>query len=96
MSPLVGSAQAELLGVLADVLRKEDWESCSWLGPEAWESCPLEVAGGLWLDGDDLMDDELGSAVASEMERRSMGPVLSARRVLPGEGTILVWYRHLN
>jgi hypothetical protein len=96
MSTLVGSAQAELLGVLADVMRKEDWETCSWLGPEAWESCPLEVAGGLWLDGDGLLDDDLGSAVAQEMERRSMGPVLAARRVLPGAGTILVWYRYLN
>ena len=96
MSTLVGSAQAELLGVLADVLRKEDWESCSWLGPEAWESCPLEVAGGLWLEDDELMDDELGPVVAQEMERRYQGPVVAARRVLPGEGTILVWYRHLN
>lgn len=96
MSTLVGSAQAELLGVLADVLRKEDWQTCSWLGPEAWENCPLEVAGGLWLEGDGLMDDGLGPAVAQELERRFRGPVVAARRVLPGEGTILVWYRHLN
>lgn len=96
MATLVDSAQAELLGVLADVLRKEDWATCSWLGPEAWESCPLEVAGGLWLEGDDPMDDELGPAVAHEMERRYAGGVVTARRVLPGEGTILVWYRHLN
>ena len=78
------------------MLCKEDWETCSWLGPEAWESCPLEVAGGLWLEDGELMDEELGSAVAQELERRYHGAVVTARRVMPGEGTILVWYRHLN
>lgn len=96
MKTLVGSAQAELLGVLADLLAKEDLASASWLGPEAWEGCPLEVAGGLWLGEDDGLLDDIGPVVAQELERRSLGPVCTARRVLPGEGTILVWYRHLN
>lgn len=97
METQAGSAQAELLGVLAEILRKDELESCSWLGPEAWLPCPYEVAGGIWLDEDGL-DDGLGSRVARELERRTQGPapVVSAKRVLPGEGTILVWYRHLN
>lgn len=96
MEPLMGSAQAELLGVLADLLAKEDLASASWLGPEAWEPCPMEVAGGLWLGRDDDLLDGIGPAVAQELEKRTLGPVYAARRVLPGEGTILVWYRHLN
>lgn len=92
-----GSAQAELLGVLADLVQEEDLEECVWLGPEAWEPSPLEVAGGLWLDDSCLIDDSsIGPLVARELERRFQGPVLAARRVLPGEGTILVWYRRLN
>jgi hypothetical protein len=101
MQSRVGPAQAELLGVLADVLRKDELDTCSWLGPEAWLPCPYEVAGGLWLEGDALndgLDEGLGSRVARELERRTQGPapVVSAKRVLPGEGTLLVWYRHLN
>lgn len=92
----MGSAEAELLGVLADLVKAKDLESLTWLGPDAWEECPLEVAGGLWLSRDGDVLEELGPLVAQELERRSLGPVLTARRVLPGEGTVLVWYRHLN
>ena len=83
--------------MLADVLRQEELEECAWLGPEAWLPCPYEVAGGLWLAHDGF-DDGLGPRVAQELQRRSKGPapVVAARRVLPGQGTILVWYRHLN
>jgi hypothetical protein len=90
-------APAELLGVLADMMKKDEWDQASWLGPDAWLACPLEVAGGLWLaDGEN--DDGLGVRVARELERRNLGPtpVICAKRVLPGQGTILVWYRHLN
>ena len=97
METQASAAQAELLGVLADLLRKEELEACSWLGPAAWLPCPYEVAGGLWME-DDRLDDGLGSRVARELERRTHGPapVVSAKRVLPGQGTIIVWYRHLN
>ena len=97
MATQADSPQAELLGVLAEVLRKDELESCAWLGPEAWLPCPYEVAGGIWVD-DDGLDDGLGTRVARELERRTQGPapVVSAKRVLPGEGTIFVWYRHLN
>lgn len=97
MQTQVAPAQAELLGVLADVLRNDEREGCSWLGPEAWLPCPYEVAGGLWID-EETLDDDLGPRVAQELDRRHHGPapVVSARRVLPGQGTILVWYRHLN
>lgn len=89
--------QEELLGVLADLMRKDDFEQAAWLGPDAWLPCPLEVAGGLWLaEGED--DEGIGPRVARELQRRDLHPtpVVCARRVLPGEGTILVWYRHLN
>ncbi len=97
METQVPPAQAELLGVLADLLRQEELDACAWLGPEAWLPCPYEVAGGLWMEDEDV-GEGLGSRVAQEMQRRYQGPaqVVSARRVLPGEGTILVWYRHLN
>ncbi|MEK6976073.1 MAG: hypothetical protein AABY18_07005 [Candidatus Thermoplasmatota archaeon] len=96
MTTWTDSAQAELLGVLADVLHEEDWGTCIWLGPEAWQACPLEVAGGLWLEGNHPLALALGPAVAQEMERRYHGEVEVVLRERPGPATILVWYRHLN
>ena len=89
--------QTELLGVLADVLHKDDWDQVAWLGPEAWQACPLEVAGGLWMEGAEP-EAGFGKLVAEELQRRSLGPgpVVAAKRVVPGEGTLMVWYRHLN
>lgn len=89
--------EQELLGVLADLMQRDDLDEAHWLGADAWQPCPMEVAGGLWLaEGEE--DDELGGRVARELQRRAFDPtpVVYARRVVPGHGTILVWYRHLN
>ena len=90
------SAQAELLGVLADVLGPQEWRACSWLGAEAWLPCPFEVAGGLLLHDPEEVPKDLDELVARALECRYDEPVLAARRCVPGEGTVLVWYRHLN
>jgi len=89
-------AQAELLGVLADVLGPQEWRACSWLGAEAWLPCPFEVAGGLLLHEPSQVPEDLDVVVARELEGRYEAPVIAARRCVPGEGTVLVWYRHLN